>query len=112
VFRLRCIDARCASFQWDDRSGNLPDIPVNCLQPNPRMPQQVFAGTDWGLYYTDDITAAVPVWQRFAGLPRMMIWDMAIDRGYTTLALFTRSRGAWAWALPDWPDAIFADGFE
>ena len=67
-------------------------------------PQVVFAGSDWGLYYTNDITANTPVWQRFeAGLPNVMIWDMAVDRGYTTLALFTRSRGAYAWPLPNGP---------
>ena len=42
-----------------------------------------------------------------------MIWDMAIDRGFSTLAVFTRGRGAWAWPLPSGPiDLIFKDGFE
>ncbi len=79
-----------------------------------RRPAQVFAGSDWGLYYTDDITVASPVWLRFTdGLPPVMIWDMAIDRGFTTLALFTRSRGAYVWPLPDADTALpFVDGFE
>lgn len=112
VYRVRCTAPQCAAFSWDDRSGNLPDIPVNAIAVNPRFPSQMFAGTDWGLYYTDDIEQASPIWQRFEGLPRMMIWDMAIDRGFTALALFTRSRGAWVWPLPDPPDVIFADDFE
>jgi len=29
-----------------------------------------------------------------------MIWSLTIDRGATTLAIFTRSRGAYAWPLP------------
>ena len=44
-----------------------------------------------------------------------MVWDMAIDRGFTTLAVFTRSRGAWAWPLPTEPanpDLLFRNGFE
>jgi len=64
------------------------------------MPGQIFAGTDWGLYYTDNINANPPVWQRFEGLPHVMVWSLTIDRGFTTLAAFTRSRGAWAWPLP------------
>jgi hypothetical protein len=32
-----------------------------------------------------------------------MIWDMQIDRGSTTLSLWTRSRGAFAWPLPVGP---------
>ena len=33
-------------------------------------------------------------------MPNVMIWDMQIDRGATTLSLWTRSRGAYVWALP------------
>ncbi len=33
-----------------------------------------------------------------------MIWDMSVDRGSTTLALWTRSRGAYAWPLPTGPE--------
>ena len=99
VFQVTCT-ARCASFSWIDKSGNLPDIPANAVIVNPHIPTQVFVGMDWGLYYTDDITAATPVWQRFEGLPHVMVWSLNIDRGFTTLAAFTRSRGAWAWPLP------------
>jgi len=99
ILQVTCT-AQCASFSWVDKSGNLPDIPANAVIANPNLPAQVFAGTDWGLYYTDDITADPPVWQRFEGLPHVMIWSLSIDRGFTTLAAFTRSRGAWAWPLP------------
>ncbi|MGN6519029.1 MAG: hypothetical protein ACTHK2_06365 [Dokdonella sp.] len=99
VFRVTCT-AQCASFAWADKSGNLPDIPANAIVANPHNPNQVFVGMDWGLYYTDDISAATPVWQRFEGLPHVMVWSLNIDRGFTTLAAFTRSRGAWAWPLP------------
>jgi hypothetical protein len=40
-----------------------------------------------------------------------MIWDMTIDRGFTTLAVWTRARGAWVWPLPT-GDGVFANGFE
>lgn len=113
LFRLVCTNL-CASFVWTDASGNLPDIPVDSVIANPRQPRQVFAGTDWGLYYTDDVTATPPVWQRFQGLPHAMVWSMSIDRGCSTLAVFTRSRGVWVWPLPDTgpSDRIFASGFE
>ena len=99
VFRVVCT-ADCATFTWSDKSGNLPDIPVDSVIVNPNFPQQVFAGSDLGLYYTDDVTANPPVWTRFEGLPHVMIWDMQIDRGSTTLSLWTRGRGAYAWTLP------------
>jgi hypothetical protein len=94
----------CGSFTWSDKSGNLPDIPVDSIIANPNFPQQVFAGSDWGVYYTNDIRPASPVWYRFEnGLPHAMVWDMQIDRGATTLSVWTRSRGAYVWPLPSGP---------
>ncbi len=110
VFQVSCT-AGCASFSWRNVSGNLPNIPVNSVIVNPNRPAQVFAGSDWGLYYTDDVNANPVVWQKHLGLPNVMIWDMTIDRGFTTLAVWTRSRGAWVWPLPTGDD-LFANGFE
>ncbi len=105
LFQVTCADT-CSSFTWLNKTGNLPDIPVDSVIVNPNYPQQVFAGTDFGLYFTNDITAATPVWSRFSnGLPAVMIWDMAIDRGSTTLSLWTRGRGAYVWPLPSGPVA-------
>src|SRR4029079_17858235 len=81
VFQVTCT-ANCASFTWANKTGNLPNIPADSILANPNFPQQVFVGTDWGLYYTNDITAASPTWYRFnVGMPNVMIWDMSIDRG-------------------------------
>jgi len=99
VFQVTCA-ANCASFVWANKTGNLPDIPVDSVIVNPNYPQQVFAGTDWGVYFTNDVTQASPTWYRFdAGLPHTMIWDMTVDRGSTTLAVWTRGRGAWVFPL-------------
>ncbi|MDQ2868342.1 MAG: hypothetical protein M3R59_08030 [Verrucomicrobiota bacterium] len=103
LFRVACA-ATCSSFTWTNKTGNLPDIPVDSVIVNPNYPQQVFAGTDWGLYFTNDITQSTPTWYRFeAGMPHAMIWDMQIDRGSTTLSVWTRSRGAYVWPLPSGP---------
>jgi hypothetical protein len=99
LFQVTCA-ASCGSFVWANKTGNLPDIPVDSVIVNPNYPQQVFAGTDWGLYFTNDVTVTAPVWYRFDfGLPHTMIWDMAIDRGSTTLSVWTRGRGAWVFPL-------------
>ncbi|MFN0278238.1 MAG: cohesin domain-containing protein [Pyrinomonadaceae bacterium] len=103
VFQVSCT-ALCSSFTWLNKTGNLPNIPVDSIIVNPNFPQQVFAGTDIGLYFTNNINAATPVWSRFSnGLPAVMIWDMSIDRGSTTLSLWTRGRGAFAWPLTSGP---------
>ena len=103
VFQVTCT-ANCLTSTWLNKTGNLPDVPVDSIIANPKFPSQVFAGTDWGLYYTNDITAPVPQWFRFDnGLPHAMIWDMQIDRGNSTLSVWTRSRGAYVWPLPSAP---------
>jgi hypothetical protein len=100
VFQVTC-SATCGSFTWLDKTGNLPDIPVDSIIVNPNDATQVYAGTDWGVYYTDDITVASPIWQRFEnGIPHAMVWDMQVDRGSTTLSVWTRSRGAYVYPLP------------
>jgi hypothetical protein len=114
LFQVTCTTF-CNSFTWVNKTGNLPNIPVNSVAVNPNVPKQVFAGTDWGLFYTDDITAATPMWKSYTGLPRVMVWDMSVDRGATTLAIFTRSRGAWALPLPTVSATqvtLFSDDFE
>jgi hypothetical protein len=115
VFQVTCT-MFCASRAWVNKTGNLPNIPADAIAVNPNLPKQVFVGTDWGLYYTDDITAATPVWNHFTnGLPPTMIWSMSIDRAGTTLAVFTRSRGAWAIPLPTVSSTqvtLFSDNFE
>jgi hypothetical protein len=103
VFQVTCV-VNCTAFTWLNKTGNLPDIPVDSIVANPKSPQQVFAGTDFGLYFTNDITAVSPVWQRFSnGLPNAMVWSLQIDRGNSTLSVWTRSRGAYVWALPSQP---------
>jgi len=108
IFQVSCA-SNCASFTWADKTGNLPDIPVDSVIVNPNILQQVFAGTDFGLYYTNDITVAAPVWSRFDnGIPHVMIWDMSVDRGGTTLSVWTRGRGAYVYPLSG-PSFVIGD---
>jgi hypothetical protein len=103
VFQVTCT-ANCLTSTWLNKTGNMPDVPVDSIIANPKYPQQVYAGTDWGLYFTNDITAVSPTWYRFdTGLPHAMVWDMQIDRGNTTLSVWTRSRGAYVYPLPSAP---------
>ena len=108
IFQVSCA-SNCSTFTWANKTGNLPDIPVDSIIVNPNIPQQVFAGTDFGLYYTNDITVAYPIWNRFEnGMPHVMIWDMSIDRGGTTLSVWTRGRGAYVYPLSG-PSFVIGD---
>lgn len=91
-----------------NKTGNLPDVPASGIAVNPHNRKQVFVGTHFGFYYTDDIDAAVPVWTRYQwGLPNTVIQYLTIDRGPaanprlgTTLMAFTYGRGVYAIKLP------------
>jgi photosystem II stability/assembly factor-like uncharacterized protein len=39
---------------WIDISGDLIDIPINDVLPDPLYPDRLYAGTDFGVYYTVD----------------------------------------------------------
>jgi hypothetical protein len=102
-------------FKWNgsaftrlDKTGNLPDVPAAGIVVNPLNRKQVFLGTYFGFYYTDDIDAATPVWTRYQwGLPNTIIQYLTVDRGATgtplqgtTLMAFTYGRGVYAIKLP------------
>lgn len=102
-------------FKWSgtawtrtNKTGNLPNVPASAVAVNPHNRKQVFVGTYFGFYYTDDIDAATPVWVRYQwGLPNTVIKYLTIDRGPasnpllgTTLAAFTYGRGIFAIKLP------------
>jgi len=101
-----------ASFTVTNVSGNLPNVPAQTIAVNPYNPNQVFLGTFFGFYYTDDITATTdfggPHWVRYMdGLPNVPLYHFSIDRGplgnahnSTTLSVFTYGRGVYAIKLP------------
>ena len=101
VMRVDCSTVNCTSFTWTNKSGNLPDISASSVAVNPNYPQQVFVGMDFGLYFTNDINAASPVWYRFEnGIPHSRVAYLRIDRGNTTISAWTQSRGAYVFPLP------------
>jgi hypothetical protein len=90
--------------------GSLPDIPVYAVTVNPRNHSQVFVGTEIGFYYTDNINAPNPNWQRFqTGMPVTPIYKLTIDTApdpqphNTVLVAWTYGRGAYATPLPQYP---------
>ncbi|HEV2851162.1 MAG TPA: hypothetical protein VHC97_00005 [Thermoanaerobaculia bacterium] len=102
-------------FKWNgtawtrvNKTGNLPNVPAAAVAVNPLNRKQVFVGTYFGFYYTDDVDAATPVWVRYQwGLPNTVIRYLTVDRGPgsnpllgTTLAAFTYGRGVYAIKLP------------
>ena len=78
---------------WSNRTGNLPDIPVNALVSDPANPDHLYAATDNGVYRSTDAGAR---WLDFSnGLPNALVGDLVFHARLRLLRAGTRNRGCW-----------------
>ena len=82
---------------WTDISGNLADIPVNDILPDPQYPERLFIGTDFGMYYTEDGGAT---WQVMGeGHSICPVFDIDLDNGARKLVSGTHGRSMYSFDL-------------
>jgi photosystem II stability/assembly factor-like uncharacterized protein len=84
--------------QWQDISGNLPDVPANALAINPRNFNNMFLATDLGLFVTFD---GGQNWQPVAGLPSVSVFALAMDGKARLLRAATHGRGVYELTLAE-----------
>lgn len=79
------------SVKWTNISGNLPvGLPVNYVAQDPSRPMEMmFAGTDFGLYYTTD---SGKTWSKETRIPNVAVFEVKM-REDRTLFVFTHGRG-------------------
>jgi photosystem II stability/assembly factor-like uncharacterized protein len=84
-----------ASFQ--DRSGNLPDAPVNAVIADPTSRAVVLVGTDLGVFASGDSGST---WTPLPdGLPSVAVYDLAYNANTGVLLAGTHGRGMFALEL-------------
>ncbi len=78
---------------WTAAGNGLPSIPVNALVIDPLNSNNLYAGTDIGVYNSTDGGAN---WVPFGtGLPRSAVFDLKIQPSFRLLRAATHGRGVW-----------------
>ncbi len=63
-------------LDWVNISGNLPEIPVNCIALDPNIQNKLFIGTDSGVFFSEDGGLN---WHSLSqGIPNVPVTDMKI----------------------------------
>ncbi|MBN3034256.1 MAG: hypothetical protein JW861_01620 [Bacteroidales bacterium] len=77
---------------WASISGSLPEKgTVYCIEQDPVMPELLFAGTEFGVFFTVD---EGNTWTQLkSGIPTIAVYDMAIQERESDLVLATFGRG-------------------
>lgn len=74
-------------------SGNLPNIPVNCIAYQNNSPNRLFIGTDIGVYYSDYNSS---FWQRYGtSLPNTIVTDIELLSDHNLIRITSYGRGLW-----------------
>lgn len=88
---------------WFNYSNGIPNIPVNCILYVNNSPQNLYVGTDVGVYYREP---SMNAWIPFnAGLPNIVVDDMELFYPQQKLRAATYARGVWETALYSNPSA-------
>jgi len=79
---------------WQNKEGDLPDMPVKCIVQNPIYPDEVIIGTELGIWSTIDYTAASPTWvQSNNGMMDIRVVDLDVRIADNRVLATTHGRG-------------------
>jgi hypothetical protein len=82
---------------WVDRAGDLPQVPVNALAADQDWRGRLFAGTELGVYVTEDGGASWSAMRE--GMPHVVVMDLVRHQGTQTLFAATYGRSLYTYAL-------------
>ena len=76
---------------WSDITANLPDVPADCVLPDPVNSQYVYVGTDFGAFET---TNGGVSWQSYMnGMPTAIVMSLAYCAANNSIRAATHGRG-------------------
>ncbi len=78
---------------WNNVSGTLPNMPVNCIEYQNNSNDLLYIGTDLGVYYMD---ATMNDWLPYnTNLPNVIVDELAVYYPMNVLRAATYGRGIW-----------------
>lgn len=84
---------------WQNKEGNLPDIPVKAVLKNPLNANEVIVGTELGVWFTNTFNTASPTWnQSFNGMSNVKVTDLDLRNDNVVFAS-TYGRGVFSGAF-------------
>jgi len=96
VFKTTNLNA--VTPTWTAAGNGIPDVPVSAFAVDPANSNNLYAGTDIGVYGSTDGGANwLPL--NNGQLPRVAVFDMAIQPTSRTLRIATHGRGIWEYNL-------------
>ncbi len=85
--------------EWKNITGNLPNVPVNCITYQENSPDRLYIGTDIGVFYSENNSA---YWELFGkGLPNVVVSELEIQYDSQMLIASTYGRGIWQTKISD-----------
>jgi photosystem II stability/assembly factor-like uncharacterized protein len=86
-----------SGVNWNNITGNLPNIAANSIVLRTATPRMIFVGTDIGIFQSTDEGAN---WISFnSGFPSVQIYDMKYKQTVGLILVATHGRGCWTFDL-------------
>lgn len=81
---------------WQNKEGNLPDMPVRTILMNPDDSNEVIIGTEAGLWATSNFLSSSPTWAQYStGIGNVRVTSLDYRPATRTVLVSTYGRGAW-----------------
>ena len=94
-------ETRDGGTTWVNREGNLPNMPVRWVEYHPQNPDQLYIATELGVWSTDNINVASPVWSSTnGGLANVRTDMLRIRKTDNTIMAATHGRGVFTALIP------------
>ncbi len=91
---------------WENKEGDLPDMPVNCIMANPLNIDEVIIGTDLGIWATPNFSATSPNWYpTYNGMSDVKVTDIEL-RDDNKVFVATYGRGVFSGEFTATPNAV------